>query len=325
MSAGNWCLIESDPGVFSELIADLGVRGVQVEELYSMDEASLSAIKPVYGLIFLFKWDKALQSGPCVEYEIPNLFFAQQVIQNACATQAILSVLLNSPEIQIGSDLMELKLFAAELPSEDRGLVLSNSEKLRSVHNSFARQETFDFSSESSGSKDAFHFVAYIPHNGRILELDGLQQGPIDHGRYEGDWLKAAAATIQQRIERYSQSEIRFNLLAVSADRREGLEARLATAKALLASSQNGDPELALTAQAEVQAVEEELRALEERHQKQKAENVRRRFNYIPFMVDLLRGLAKAGRLDELVKSSQQRMVERAKARKEGKEKNDDE
>jgi hypothetical protein len=38
-----------------------------------------------------------------------------------------------------GPDLTELKLFASEMPSEDRGLVLSNSERIRTVHNSFAR------------------------------------------------------------------------------------------------------------------------------------------------------------------------------------------
>ncbi len=77
----------------------------------------------MYGLIFLFKWRSEQDNRPAVSEAdyLGKVFFAKQVITNACATQAILSVLLNRPDIQLGAELTNLKDFTAEFPPEYKG------------------------------------------------------------------------------------------------------------------------------------------------------------------------------------------------------------
>ncbi|KAM9909302.1 hypothetical protein OXX69_005546, partial [Metschnikowia pulcherrima] len=55
MSSG-WNTIVSDAGVFTELVSRLGVENVQIEELYSIDSASLKASAPIHAVVFLFKY-----------------------------------------------------------------------------------------------------------------------------------------------------------------------------------------------------------------------------------------------------------------------------
>jgi ubiquitin carboxyl-terminal hydrolase L5 len=75
---------------------------------------------------------------------------------------------------------------------------------------------------------DVYHFIAYVHFNGRLYELDGIQKGPILHSECTSDeWLDKVKPAIMTRIQSYSESEIRFNLLALVTDKGEAAEARV--------------------------------------------------------------------------------------------------
>jgi ubiquitin carboxyl-terminal hydrolase L5 len=61
----------------------------------------------------------------------------------------------------------------------------------------------FEFEDKtSSKEEDSFHFIAYVPIGGRLYELDGLKEGPIDHGLIPAnqDWTNLARMVLQKRI-----------------------------------------------------------------------------------------------------------------------------
>ncbi|KAK2078030.1 hypothetical protein QBZ16_003898 [Prototheca wickerhamii] len=343
MSAGNWTTIESDPGVFTELIARLGVKGVQVrtregvvrvldgvqsriglflwqvEELYSLDVDSLRQLEPIYGLIFLFKWQPdPRQRETSADYEERDVFFAKQVITNACATQAILGVLLNHPELEIGAELSQFREFTQGFSSELKGLAISNSDAIREVHNSFTPPHALlpEIPDEDDEKGEAFHFVAYTWRSGAVWELDGLQQGPICLGECaEEAWTERAAAVINERIALYAASEIKFSLLAlvkcVGWCRRTALEEQLAenwVRSAQLEESLPGSASPAREELARCRADGARLSSLLDEENRRRAqwseENLRRRTDYVPAIFNLLRALAAEGELRPLVEAA---------------------
>ena len=306
----DWCTIESDPGVFTSLIESFGIDGVELTELYSLDDESLAGLgSPTYGLIFLFKWVQAMESSDAREVlqnaDVPsNLFFAKQVITNACATQAILSILLNSSDIEKGEMLDSLKEFTMAFDPEMRGESIGNSDQIKSAHNSFGRQDADPFIREHlKDDKDgeAFHFVAFIPFEGKVYELDGLKNGPIllgdiPDGSGVGNitWLSIARQAIQDRIERYSASEIKFNLMAMVQDKRIPIRG------ALNCLPDEDDDCDRLRAQ---------LIAEDQKREQWKLENKRRQHNYIPFCLELMKQLAASGKLPELTKKANEKFI----------------
>ena len=206
MSNDDWCTIESDPGVFTSLIESFGTKNVEFTELWSLDDDSLQRLTSpmegvedasVHGLIFLFKWQSSSRGGGGGDETIPTtaatgtdddgrslpltgeeappgVFFARQTIHNACATQAILSVLFNAPNsiiesseeegsggssggdatagggggttddkngrrLILGKTLSDFLSFTSTFPPDMRGEVIGSSEVIRSAHNSFGR------------------------------------------------------------------------------------------------------------------------------------------------------------------------------------------
>ncbi|KAG9381326.1 Ubiquitin carboxyl-terminal hydrolase [Pyrenophora tritici-repentis] len=228
--SGGWNTIESDAGVFTYLIEKLGVKDVQFEELTTLDPADLQALGTLYGVIFLFKYPTGekpsdVPKDGTYDYEAANtLFFPAQTIQNACGTQAIVSLLLNrEEEVDIGKELKEFKEFAGDFPPELRGETLSNSDLIRETHNSFARSSPFVDETQRTATEDddVFHFIAYTSINNTLYELDGLQPAPISHGPCKPqDFPAKVIPVLQRRIARYPATEIRFNLMACCRDLR---------------------------------------------------------------------------------------------------------
>jgi ubiquitin carboxyl-terminal hydrolase L5 len=337
-----WCTIESDPGVFTELIKNIGVKGVQVDEIIDMDLLEVGN-EPVYGLIFLFKYFQKSDYKPKVlDTWDQDLFFAKQKVQNACATQAILGILLNnSDKIDIGPILKNFKSFTNDMDPDTRGEAISNCEQIKIEHNKFSHPEPFIFTKEKAkDGDDVFHFVAYIHFKDTIYEIDGAREGPIliETKVKNEEWISKVKPYIQNRISLYASNEIKFNLLAMVPDRLEkakNLDKDLNNRKNYVEGLINGSikpdnnnkefeeynkmskEQLTNSKKDFETLIKNNLNTIKDEEykvQKYKEENERRQFNYIPFIFELLKTMSEKGVLEE----NYQEAVEN-----ENKEKND--
>ncbi|KAL4864964.1 hypothetical protein BDV12DRAFT_175355 [Aspergillus spectabilis] len=249
---GSWngfCEVESDPIIFNAMLRDFGVIGVKVREVFTFDDDFFASLnKPVYGIIFLFRWredDPDKQEASCPE----GLWFANQTASNACASVALLNIVNNIEGADLGENLRSFKEFTMPFTPALRGDAINNFEFVKRIHNSFARkmdilnsdlQLKYEAQSKRNRSKKSgreeheadagFHFIAFVPALGRVWKFDGLERQPQALGTLEPDmdWLDLVTPNIRARMQEYSTDQIEFSVLSVLRDPLLGLVDQLA-------------------------------------------------------------------------------------------------
>ncbi|KAM0551991.1 hypothetical protein ACHAPJ_008099 [Fusarium lateritium] len=242
-----WIELESEPAFFNIILRDLGVLNVKAQEIFTIDQDSLALLpQPVYGLIFLFQYLPGLDEVS-EEQDTSDVWFANQTTNNACATVAMLNIVMNADGIDLGDKLQDFKDSTKDLNTALRGHQISKNSFIRTIHNSFTRRmdhlnadlflenEASEARSTQSKRRAApksrrappskrkaksdygFHFIAYVPAGGYVWELDGLQHKPhrLDRVPDTGDWTTVARPQIEGRMLQYEESQLSFNLLAL--------------------------------------------------------------------------------------------------------------
>ncbi|CDO69260.1 hypothetical protein BN946_scf185042.g162 [Trametes cinnabarina] len=310
--SSGWQLTESDPGVFTELLKTLGVPLV-VDDLYSLDAEALAELQPVHALIFLFKWvggqSNEPSSGGQYDPEFPG-FFAHQVVNNACATLAVLNAIGNIPGLKMGPQLSELLSFTAGMDPQTSGMAITSSDWLREAHNALSPPSAISLEGLDlpKTTEDAYHFIVYVPYAGSVYELDGLRQAPVKHGAYsEGGegWVAKAREVIQARIATYPPGAVEFSLLAVHDDPLPRLQEQLAQLQAAGHQAEAGELMVKLSNE-------------NAKRERWAFENSLRKHNYLGFIHALLLNMAKAGKLEAAKEGAKKALQKRIEKQKKG-------
>ncbi|EDR22486.1 ubiquitin carboxyl-terminal hydrolase isozyme L5, putative [Entamoeba dispar SAW760] len=295
----NWNTIESDPGVFNEMVKNLGCDDIQFKEIFSFDDsATFERIKPIKGFILLFEYNKQAINYIRNEYsfietnEYPDIFFAEQVVQNACATQAILSTLMNIPNINLGPTLQQFKNQTLPLNPHERGLAIGNNEIIRKTHNDFAQPSEIlehKISKKLKGVEGrAYHFISIIPYNGILLLLDGLSEGPIIIGGADENWPITGMKPFFEGLISAMQGSLEFTLLAVVQDQIKKYQELYENAIA-----EKNEYQIEIYKD----IIDEEKKIKEQQHK----ENKRRKHDYMPLALNLILFLGKHHKLEQEV------------------------
>jgi ubiquitin carboxyl-terminal hydrolase L5 len=330
MENDKWVPLEVDPYVATQIIKQLQVKGVQVEELITMQPSDLQPLGALYGISIILAIDYIKLKSEANPIKM-DLYFCQQILYNAPLPHSILSVLLNIEGIGLPLELVHYKEFVKDISPEAREVVINELQTLKAICNSFYTPEI-----QNGGHKPGpmHSFITLIPYKGKIYELNSMEQYVKLICEYKGDWVESAKSRVEEIESECTRQNIAYHTLAFTVDRKEIAEERLSKNKLLLVEIKNRlgmkpvltEPipnELLKCIPNDHEKIEQMYKLLneeimqdeiiitseQERYKLCKEEYNRRTYNYIPFIFNMLKMLSEKGKLQKAIDAAKNKQT----------------
>ncbi|KAL1518585.1 hypothetical protein AB1Y20_002873 [Prymnesium parvum] len=198
MSRESWVGLESNPEVMTQYAHKLGVHEDWCfVDVLGLDDASLRLVpQPCVGAIFLYPYRQCearkRSLGRCRGAPLPHVWFMKQRVGNACGAVALMHTVMNNLR-RTSTPKGFLESFHADTArasAAERADMFAPA--VRELHSSLAPRGQTDAPAPTADLD--FHFVSLVAVGGRLYELDGNNDGPIECGEvpHPDEFLRAA-------------------------------------------------------------------------------------------------------------------------------------
>lgn len=226
--------LENNPAVFTDLIQRLGISPqLGFYDIYSLSSPSLLSHipRPVHALILIspaavYHRVRA-HDGPktpltyCGSGPDEPVFWSAQTIGHTCGLMALLHSVANGSArefVRSGSLLARLLAAAEPLGPGPRARVLYDSRELERAHMAAALQG--DTVPPSSEEPNGYHFLSFVKgKDGRLYELDGSRDGPIDRGLLQPGEDGLSEAALERGVGRHvaaAEGNLELSIVALA-------------------------------------------------------------------------------------------------------------
>lgn len=183
-----WAPLENNPTTLARFVEDLGVHGVEVEEIWSLDPSDIPFFRQdPFAIIYLYRISTAKEEkGKKTQGSIDGLgakcFFTKQKAENACGTIALIHSLMNNLDkivVDKGSwfDAFIGNADGDGMEPEKIGCLLRDDETLQKKHKTASVDGEVALKEEDMMTSN--HFVSLTSLEGTLVELDGRRDGPV--------------------------------------------------------------------------------------------------------------------------------------------------
>ena len=224
--------LESNPDMLTAYVRALGVQEpAGFLDIWSFDAGSLDLFpRPMLAVLVLYPSEavdaarkEKVAAAALSADGLEGLVYVRQRMDthgNACGSIAALHAVCNNADrlaLAEGSPLLQFQRENAGRPAEQAADAMERASALHEATDAAARQG--QTAAPDAEDEVDHHFIAFVRWNGRLVELDGLKPGPIDHGPCEeAELLDKAVAVIRDEMMPLANGNINFSAVGLVQD-----------------------------------------------------------------------------------------------------------